>query len=178
MPINSGKRNYCYKRRVRAHVIADLSVNYIEKLVFKKRFIVECSVHDYGYDMAIETFNKFGEYENGQIKIQAKAQERIEILRSKQIALRCDVRDLKLWYTETDPVILILYDAKNEKAFWIYIQYYLRKQNIFPDQIKRKSLNIHIPLENILNEKAILRFRKFKIANQNQSSKVITYKYE
>src|SRR5262245_34123850 len=122
MPINSGKRNYRHKRRVRSHVIADLSVNYIEKYVFKKKFIVECKVHDYGYDMVIETFNRYGEFERGQIKVQAKAQDQITILKGKKITFNCDIRDLRTWYFETDPVILVLYDAKKERAFWIYIQ--------------------------------------------------------
>jgi hypothetical protein len=177
MPIVSNKRNYKRKRRINAHVIEDMSVNHFERFVFKKKYIVDCSLHDYGYDMSIETFNRKGEYEPGQIKVQMKAKKRPSYIKSKTIlSFSCDRRDLNLWLIEPNPVILVVYDAKKEKSFWVYVQNYLRAIPKGYNHKKTKgTFNIHIPIKNKVNEKAIEKFRGFKTKNLNQAKKVITY---
>ena len=66
------------KRRTREHVIADLSVNYLERLVLRCGWTVERSRHDYGIDLYMHTYNANGEVENGWIRFQVKATDRLK----------------------------------------------------------------------------------------------------
>jgi hypothetical protein len=43
-------------------------------------FAVERSVHDYGIDVSIHTFNQLGEVENGEILVQIKGSDRVRWL--------------------------------------------------------------------------------------------------
>jgi hypothetical protein len=49
------------KRRTREHVIADLSVNFVERQVLLCGYTVERVWHDYGYDLFLFTYNARGE---------------------------------------------------------------------------------------------------------------------
>jgi predicted RNA binding protein YcfA (HicA-like mRNA interferase family) len=60
------------KLRTRAHVLADLSVNYVERQVLLCGFSVDRVQHDYGYDLIMSTFNATGEFEPGGVYIQVK----------------------------------------------------------------------------------------------------------
>jgi hypothetical protein len=46
------------KRRTREHIIADLSVNFAERLLLESGFTGMRHFHDYGYDMTVETFTR------------------------------------------------------------------------------------------------------------------------
>lgn len=97
------------KRRTRAHVLADLSINHVERQALLCGFAVERIQHDYGYDLTMTTFNDIGEYESGGVYIQVKATDRLLRLASgKAISWPVSRRDLKLWLKETYPVILVI----------------------------------------------------------------------
>ena len=51
------------KRRTREHVIADLSVNHVERHILKCGCVVKRPTPDYGIDLELITFNKRGEIE-------------------------------------------------------------------------------------------------------------------
>ena len=61
------------KRRTRQHVIAELSVNYIERQALLSGFSVERIEHDNGVDLMLFAYNADGEIENGHILVQLKA---------------------------------------------------------------------------------------------------------
>jgi hypothetical protein len=63
------------KRRTRAHVIADLAVNYMERCVLEAGFTAEHVRHDYGYDYLVHTYDANGYLEPGEIRVQVKATE-------------------------------------------------------------------------------------------------------
>src|SRR5437870_3431239 len=113
------------KRRTREHVIADLSVNHVERQALLCGFCVERSFHDYGIDLEVLTFNTQGDVDEGNILVQVKASEHLLIRRAKAaFPFRIDRRDLVAWLKEPMPVILIVYDAKKDIAYWLYIQSY------------------------------------------------------
>lgn len=58
------------KRRTRQHIIADLSVNHIERFVLLNGYSTERVNCDYGIDLIIFTYDANGEIENGQIFVQ------------------------------------------------------------------------------------------------------------
>ncbi len=65
------------KRRTRQHVLADLSVNHVERQVLRCGWTVERMIHDYGIDLELFTFDKQGEVEEGTVQMQLKASERL-----------------------------------------------------------------------------------------------------
>ena len=67
------------KRRTREHVIADLSVNFVERQALLCGYVVERIIHDYGIDLEMITFNKAGEMEAGKILLQLKATDGLKV---------------------------------------------------------------------------------------------------
>ena len=113
------------KRRTRSHVIADLSVNHVERHVLLCGCTVERFWHDYGYDLLLTTYNANGEVENGDVRLQVKATDFLRYRRDGQsFSFRVEAVDLRLWLREVAPVILIVYDALREDACWLYVQAY------------------------------------------------------
>jgi hypothetical protein len=67
------------KCRTRAHVIADLSVNHVERCVLRCGWTVQRFSPDYGLDLLMTTFNQRGEIENGDVRIQIKATDALSL---------------------------------------------------------------------------------------------------
>jgi hypothetical protein len=151
------------KKRPREHVIADLSVNYVERYVFLCGYSVERIEYDYGYDLLIFTYNADGEIENGQIYIQLKATDSLSVLADqKTITFTLARSDLELWLFEPMPCILIIYDAKDNQAYWLYLQAYFERLEGFDLSKARESVTVHLSKDNILNRQAMKIFAKFK----------------
>src|SRR3954451_23753318 len=117
------------KRRTREHVIADLSAHHVEGVVLRCGWTVERKRHDYGIDLYMETYNADGEVENGWVWFQLKATDTVK--RSADgmvILLRLEWRDLLFLLNEFLPVVLVLYDAQEDKAYWLDVQEYFRSE--------------------------------------------------
>ena len=69
------------KRRTREHVIADLSVNHVERQILLGGHTIECTRHDYGYDLLMTTYNVNGEPESGEVRLQLKATDALPIVK-------------------------------------------------------------------------------------------------
>ena len=67
------------KRRTRQHIIAELSVNYVERYALQCGFSVERVEHDYGIDLVLFTYDANGEIENGQVYLQLKATDNLRV---------------------------------------------------------------------------------------------------
>ena len=104
-------------RRTREHVIASQSFNYIEKFIIDQGHTAERQSHDYGYDLIINTYDSEGYPEDGEIRVQLKASDRLhEMKHGDVISLRFDARHYELWINEYEPVFLVLYDAQARRA--------------------------------------------------------------
>jgi NDP-sugar pyrophosphorylase family protein len=92
------------KRRTRQHVIADLSINYVERFVLTCGYSVERIRADYGTDLIISTYNAEGEIENGLIYVQVKATDTPIVPNADQrIPIVLQTKDLDLWLREAMP---------------------------------------------------------------------------
>ena len=98
------------KQRTRQHVIADLSVNYVERFIFAEGHSAYRYTSDYGYDIALTTFDSQGFAEAGLVLLQLKASENLAEV-GGFYSFDLDIRDYNLWRAERMPVILVLYDA-------------------------------------------------------------------
>jgi hypothetical protein len=148
------------KRRTRAHVIADLSVNHVEKRVLQCGWTVQRFSPDYGLDLLITTFNRRGEIENGDVRIQIKATDAIKVVSGQSaIAVRLEWRDVVYWLNEPLPVILVIYDAKSDRAWWVDLQGSIRKES---RQAPAAQLTIRVPQANVLDTESVRRFRRLR----------------
>ncbi|MCI0379569.1 MAG: DUF4365 domain-containing protein [Gemmataceae bacterium] len=68
------------------------------------------------------------------------------------------------WLNERLPVILVIYDAKSDRAWWLHLQEALRADK--PRTLARTpgTLTVTVPLANILDAAAVRRFRRFRDA--------------
>jgi hypothetical protein len=144
------------KRRTREHVIADLSENFVEKCVLLCGWTVQRIAPDYGIDLLMTTFDQRGEIETGQVRFQVKATDSLQVIaRRKVIAFRLEWRDVVYWLNEWMPVILVVYDARKDRAWWLHLQDSLREESRRKGSRALTTLTVYIPLANVLNPAAI-----------------------
>src|ERR1700733_13713322 len=92
------------KQRTRQHVIADQSVNYVERFIIDDGHTAQQFERDYGYDLLMSTYEPNGYLEPGSIYLQLKASESHRRSGS-DYAFEVDIRDYNLWTLERSPVI-------------------------------------------------------------------------
>src|SRR5262245_23098940 len=91
------------KQRTREHVIAALSVNFVERLVLKCGYVVQRPNPDYGYDLRLETFDEQGNFEPDQVSLQVKATDGIDEYRlasGDSFSFPVRTADYRLWAEE------------------------------------------------------------------------------
>jgi hypothetical protein len=76
-------------------VIADLSVNFVERIILQQRHTVQRIVNDYGYDLVLWTFDDRGYVEPRSVLLQIKATEALPTL-GAGLVLDLDTRDYNL----------------------------------------------------------------------------------
>ncbi|HZU39077.1 MAG TPA: DUF4365 domain-containing protein [Gemmataceae bacterium] len=114
------------KRRTRQHVIADQSVNHVERYIIDAGHTAQRVEKHYGYDLLPFTYDEEGYSEPDFLSLQLKA---AESLPTRGLAYNCDVdiRDYNLWMQERMPVILILFDAPKDGLFGLLSRRISRK---------------------------------------------------
>jgi Domain of unknown function (DUF4365) len=152
------------KIRTRDHVIADLSFHHVTGPILRAGFTIEVPRVDYGIDAHVETFTAEGLAENGTIFLQLKATDNISTYRVENgdLSFPMDTRDLDYWAKEPFPTYLILYDAKADVAFWLYIQNYLETEGIDVATIPTKSVSFRIPAAQTVQADTPGRWRQHK----------------
>jgi hypothetical protein len=151
------------KQRTRQHIIEDLGFNHVERQILYAGYtFYRYSHNDYGYDGSITTFNEKGEVENTQINVQLKSTDHLTQTADKQFfVFDVSKRDLELWCYSYVPVILALYDAQAEVAYFVDILEYFRKDGINLDKI-RKFVRIKIQPSHILTPQVVIQLRHIK----------------
>lgn len=153
------------KQRTRAHVIADLSQNYLEHKVLLRGHILRRPEQDYGVDAVMFHFDEDGRIENGEVRFQLKATDRLKTVQGGSIATNAiDLGDLDYWSGEHGyPFILVIFDARLTRAYWLNVQDYVTKN---PEMIDfdKKRVNVHIPVSNELTVETIDLFRSLSLS--------------
>lgn len=162
------------KRRTRAHILADLSVNHVERQALLCGCSVERVVHDYGIDLLLSTYDRRGVIQNGYVALQLKATDTLHVVANgSAVAYALDTRDLLHWLSEPWPVILVLYDGRNDRAYWIYVQAYFSKTRALRPAGERRSVTVHLPVANVISPDAIRQFSRYRAAVLNQIRNLI-----
>jgi hypothetical protein len=151
------------KTRTREHVIADLGLHHVEGHVLRCGFTLQRIYSDYGYDFVMWTYNAGGEIESGFTYFQIKATDRLTLLDGgKIISWSVSLRDLRVWLKEAYPVALVVYDAKTDKAYWLYVQAYFAKRPTTELFSAGETINVHIPKRNRINQRSIQMISRWK----------------
>ncbi len=155
------------KRRTREHVIEDLSENHLERKVLLKGYILRRPERDYGVDVTMFHFAEGGAIENGEVRFQLKATDCLNVIKQGTIvSFPVKTGDLHYWALEIYPFILVVFDARAERAFWLHVQEYV---SLYPDSVNpdQESVNIHIPVSNKLTVDSIETFRNKSLQTVN-----------
>ena len=144
------------KQRTRQHLIEDLGFNHIERQILYAGFTIQRNTHnDYGYDGLVYTFNEKGEINPFNFHIQLKSTDILQQMKKKKtISFDLSKRDLELWLLSTTKLLVVLYDAKEEIAYFVDLQEYFRENGVLLNKIK-KYFRINIPLQNLFIPKSI-----------------------
>jgi hypothetical protein len=152
------------KQRTREHVIAELSINFVEPLVLKCGNVAHRQVPDYGYDLRLDMFDEQGRLEDGQVLLQVKATDsagRYELATEESFSFPVSSTDYRFWTDAMMPVFLILYDAVLEEGYWLHVQDYALTRR---PQVEGDALRLHIPRSQILGAQTIRMMRQRKLA--------------
>ena len=156
--MGSKRRPEQRKLRTREHVLADLGVNFVERQALACGFSVERVTHDYGIDVLLFTYNSAGEIENGHVEIQVKATEHPRYVDGgESLAIRIQAADIAYWQFQPMPVILVVYDATRDQAFWIHVQESLQTESTLKSD--RDRVTIRIPVAQLLTPEAMRYFQ-------------------
>lgn len=151
------------KRRTRTHIIADLGFNYVERQVLLAGHTVERIIYDYGYDGYMQTFNDNGEVEGNNIFMQIKSTDNLQLSEEKKNSIIFDisVKDLEFWLLGKEMMLLVVYDAKLERAFFLDLKQYFAQNRDDLNNV-RKFVRVYISRKNILNPIAVKQLRTIK----------------
>ncbi len=151
------------KCRTREHVIADLSVNHVERFVLRCGWTVQRTIHDYGVDLLMETYNSAGEPESGRVLFQLKATDKLKVRdKGRTVAVRLEWRDVQAWRDEPMPVILILYDAGADNAYWLHVQQYFASRRRLAPRKAGATTTVYLARDHVVNEAAIRYFAELR----------------
>src|SRR5262245_13461857 len=110
--------------RPRQHVLENETLNFV-KQILPTEWIVSDGGKDYGIDLVVEIV------ENEQVTgahflMQLKGTDEINIQKDEYIVHSCKVSTLKYFLERPEPVIYLVYDAKDKVGYWIWIQDFIR----------------------------------------------------
>jgi Domain of unknown function (DUF4365) len=162
------------KCRTREHVLADLSANYVEKQALLCGFSAERVRLDYGIDLMVQTFNRRGEVENGWLPFQLKGTDRIRLVDAgRAVSCRLERADLRHWLNETLPVILALYDARADLAYWLFVRRYFAALPAFDLNRAGERLSVAIPRGNVLDRTAMRQLAREKNVLLEEAGRIV-----
>jgi hypothetical protein len=164
------------KRRTREHVLADLSANFVEKQALLCGYAAERVRLDYGIDLIVQTFNRRGEVESGRLLFQLKATDRIRTLAgASAVSCRIERADLAHWLEEPSPVVLVLYDARKDAGYWLYVQNHFANLAGFDLASCGRRVTAVIPRANVLGREAMRTLARVKNAAARSYRKAWTH---
>lgn len=149
------------KQRTRQHLIADQSVNHVERFIIDAGHTAHRLTPDYGYDLVLFTYDKKGYLEPGAVYLQLKATENLTAL-GRHFTFDLDIRDYNLWVIEEMPVILILFAASRRRAYWLCVQDYFGEDSVRRPKQAAKTVRVRVPRQQRVTEGAIARWRRLK----------------
>jgi hypothetical protein len=106
-------------KRTDTHVIADIAVNDVQKIVAECGWASESVYNDYGEDLLVQTSHK-QEMDSFKMWIQVKGTRNLKRFRSKRwgYSLKLSKDHIAKWLRTIDPVIIVLWDVNTKSGLW------------------------------------------------------------
>jgi hypothetical protein len=135
----------------------------VEKQALLCGFSVERIRHDYGIDLLLFTYDLHGEVESDWIFLQLKATDQLQhVAEGKFVVCRLSRADLQSWLSQFLPVILVVYDARADRAYWLYVQAYFEKLSGFQRNQAAETVTVRMPITNVLRPGAMRTFARYR----------------
>ncbi len=83
--------------------------------------------------------------------------------------------DLEYWLGEWQPVILIVYDAQADTAYWLYVQAYFQMRSNAKPSLENETVTVYLSKTDVVDTESIRRFSRYKADVMRQSPEVIYY---
>ena len=149
------------KLRTRQHIIEDLGLNHIERQILLSGNILRRDMkEDYGYDSVIDTFDEQGQVDNLSFMVQLKSTDSIQLSPKKAgFCVDLSKQDLERWLKTEIPVLLILYDAQQDIAYFTDLQTYFNENGHLLKKV-RKFVKVSLLPSWVFNKSAILELQK------------------
>ena len=149
------------KLRTRQQVIQDLALNHIEKQILLSGNVLERNKDDnYDYEGVIDLYNEQGQVSNLAIAVQLKSMDSVQLLsENARFVVDLSKQDLERWLKTEIPVLLILYDAQQDVAYFTDLQTYFNENGHLLKNV-RKFVMISLSPAWVFNESAILELQK------------------
>jgi hypothetical protein len=113
----------------------------------------------------METYDEQGGIQNEGVWFQLKGTDKLVVVAKKRaIPMRMEWRDLLFWLNERMPGILVIYDAMQERAWWLHLQETLQTIPRKSRQHPAGTVTVHVPVDHILDEAAIRHFAQLRDA--------------
>jgi hypothetical protein len=125
---------------------------------------------DYGYDLIVSTFDEQGYVEPGLVFLQLKAAQTLAKSAGTYV-FDLDVRDYNLWMLERLPVILVMFDASRRRAYWLYVQEYVRADPSRRPKKGAKTVRVRVPERQAFTRRAVATLRAHKQAVLDRDAK-------
>lgn len=151
------------KTRPRSHVIGEMGVNFLERQVLRRGHqLRRVPQPEYGTDAQMHHWTADGRPESGFIEFQVKATDNLKFVdNQRSVVCRVTLSDLHFWhYIIEQPVVLVLYDAKKHRAFWVDVQESIQGREF--EEVQDEAI-IRIPTLNKLTLRAVDRFRQMSL---------------
>ncbi len=161
------------KLRTESQVIAELSVNFLERKVLRRKHqFVRMPAPEYGIDGWMFHFSTEGYPEDGHVFFQLKATNKLRFVNEKRcVTAKIESAHLRdWWYRKHHPVILVLYDAARDREFWLDVQAYcdeLNKTESHRLTIDQETVTVRIPVKSKLTLWAVDYFRRLSLSRMN-----------
>ncbi len=157
-------------KRPRKHVIEDIARARLYRDFSNIGWTVENLDRDYGEDLLVRIFER----ENAtpwSFYVQSKATDHIDTLLMKDgrnVAFTITSQHAQHWERFWEPVVLAIYDSKNDVTYWEIIQSYLESTRGLWVDDPRKTITIHVPTDNLLDDEGLLRLKNITKSRFNR----------
>ncbi|MBA7469482.1 Photosystem I assembly protein Ycf3 [subsurface metagenome] len=143
-------------KRTNEHVKEGISINFVEGVVVHKGWTCQKrGGTEYGIDIDVEIFEK--KKPTGMVFcMQVKSTDSL-MIEQNSISYDVEIKNLNYWFRHTDPIVFLIYDKKNNKAYWDFVKNIIKELNSrkVDWQKNKKSVRIKIPTANIFNSQGL-----------------------
>jgi hypothetical protein len=142
-------------------VIADQSINYVERFIIDEGHTTQRLTPDYGFDLILFTYDDQGYAEPGMAFLQLKASETLTRSGSYYV-YDLDIRDYNLWMLGDTPVFLVLFDATRRRAYWLHVQPYFWNDAARQPKKGAKTVRVYVPRRQAISRRGVAAMRELK----------------